>query len=105
LAYQQITIPSGSTPSLTFWLNVTTTEMTTTTQFDRFFVEVYNSSGALIATLATFSNLNGTAAGSYSLNSGHSLASFAGQSVFIAFRATTDVTLPSTFRVDDVSVK
>jgi hypothetical protein len=105
LAYQQITIPSGSAPSLSFWLNVTTTETTTTTQYDRFFVEVYNSSGVLVATLAIFSNLDGTTAGNYSLNGGYSLASFAGQSVFIAFRAITDVSLPSTFRVDDVSVK
>jgi Subtilase family/Viral BACON domain len=105
LAYQQITIPSGSAPSLTFWLNLTTAETTTTTQFDRFFVEVYSSSGSLLATLATFSNLNRTTAGNYSLNGGYSLASFAGQSVFILFRATTDVSLPSTFRVDDVSVK
>jgi hypothetical protein len=105
VAYQQIAIPTGSAPSLTFWLNVTTTETTTMTQFDRLFVEVYDSSGILIATLATFSNLNGTTAGNYSLKGGYNLASFAGQSVFILFRATTDVTLPSTFRVDDVSVK
>src|SRR5262249_16981256 len=35
-AFQQITIPSGTSPSLNFWLNITSAETTTTTQFDRF---------------------------------------------------------------------
>jgi Subtilase family/Viral BACON domain len=105
-AFQQITIPSGSSPSLNFWLNVTSTETTTTTQFDRFFVEVRSASGALLATLATFSNLNKVAApNAYTLRGAFNLSSFAGQTVRIQFRATTDVSLITSFRVDDVSVK
>ena len=104
-AFQQITIPSGTSPSLTYWLNISTNETTTTTVFDRLFVEVRSTSGTLLATLATFSNLNGAAAGAYTLRGPHSLASFAGQTVRIQFRATTDVSLITTFRVDDVSVK
>jgi hypothetical protein len=105
-AYQQITIPSGTSPNLNFWLNVTSSETTTTTQYDRFFVEVRSTSGTLLATLATFSNLNKVAvANSYTLRGAYSLASFAGQTVRIQFRATTDITLVTTFRVDDVSVK
>jgi hypothetical protein len=105
-AFQQITIPTGTSPSLNFWLNVTSAETTTTTQFDRFFVEVRSTSGALLATLATFSNLNEVAASnSYTLRGAYSLSSFAGQTVRIQFRSTTDVSLITTFRVDDVSVK
>ncbi|MGH9847153.1 MAG: BACON domain-containing protein, partial [Blastocatellia bacterium] len=104
-AYQQITIPSGASPSLNFWLNVTSTETTTTTQYDRFFVEVRNTSGTLLATLATFSNLNKTTAGSYTLRGAYGLSAYAGQTVRIQFRGTTDTTLITTFRVDDVSVK
>jgi hypothetical protein len=105
-AFQQITIPSGTSPSLNFWLNVTSTETTTTTQFDRFFVEVRSTSGALLATLATFSNLNRVAAtNAYTLRGPLNLSSFAGQTVRIQFRATTDVSLITSFRVDDVSVK
>ncbi|MFN8004310.1 MAG: S8 family serine peptidase [Acidobacteriota bacterium] len=104
-AYQQITVPSGTTKNLTFWLNVSSNETTTTTQFDRIFVEVRSTSGALLATLATFSNLNKTTAGVYTLRGGYSLASFAGQTVRIQFRATTDSSLTTTFRVDDVSVQ
>ncbi|HKE03285.1 MAG TPA: S8 family serine peptidase [Blastocatellia bacterium] len=104
-AFQQITIPSGTSPSLTYWLNITSNETTTTTVFDRLFVEVRSTSGALLATLATFSNLNKGAAGVYTLRGPNGLASFAGQTVRIQFRATTDSSLTTTFRVDDVSVK
>ena len=103
--FQQITIPAGCTKNLTFWLNVTSNETTTTTQFDRFFVEVRNTSGTLLATLATFSNLNKGTAGVYVQRGPFSLASFAGQTVRIQFRATTDSSLTTTFRVDDVSVQ
>jgi hypothetical protein len=105
-AYQTITIPSGTAPNLTFWLNITTSETTTTTIYDRFFVEVRSTSGTLLATLATFSNLNrSTAAGVYTLRGGYSLASFAGQTLRIQFRGTTDSSLITSFRVDDVSVR
>jgi Subtilase family/Viral BACON domain len=105
-AFQQITIPSGTSPSLNFWLNVTSAETTTVTQFDRFFVEVRSTSGALLATLATFSNLNRVAAANaYTLRGAFNLSSFAGQTVRIQFRATTDVSLITSFRVDDVSVR
>jgi Viral BACON domain len=105
-AFQQITIPSGTSPSLNFWLNITSAETTTVTQFDRFFVEVRSTSGTLLATLATFSNLNKvTAANAYTLRGAFNLSSFAGQTVRIQFRATTDVSLITSFRVDDVSVR
>jgi fibronectin type 3 domain-containing protein len=102
--YQQITIPSGTTPTFSFWLNTTSSETTTTTQYDKLFVEIRNSAGTLLSTLATYSNLNKTTAGVYSQKS-FSLASFAGQTVRINFRATTDTSLVTTFRIDDVSVK
>lgn len=105
-AYQQITIPSGTSPSLNFWLNVTSSETTTTTQFDKLFVEVRNTSGTLLSTLATFSNLNKvTPTNAYTLRGAYSLSSFAGQTVRVQFRATTDSSLVTTFRIDDVSVK
>jgi hypothetical protein len=104
-AYQRITIPRFSDPIMAFAINVTTTETTTTIQYDRLFVEIYNSSGTLIETLATFSNLDGTAAGNYTLVIVFHMDRFAGQSVIIGFRATNDSILPTIFRVDDVSVR
>jgi Metallo-peptidase family M12 len=103
--YQQIAIPTGAARNLTFWLNVTSSETTTTTQFDRIFVEVRSTTGALLSTLATFSNLNKGASGAYVQRGPFSLSAFAGQTVRIQFRATNDSSLPSSFRVDDVSVR
>lgn len=103
-AYQQVTIPSTANAALTFWLNVTSSETTTTTQYDRLFVEVRNTSGTLLGTLATYSNLNKGTAGVYSQKS-LSMASYRGQTVRLQFRATTDSSLTTTFRVDDVSLK
>jgi hypothetical protein len=102
--YQTVSIPSGHPANYTFWLNVTSDETTTTTVYDRLFVEVRNTSGSLLATLATYSNLNKTSLGSYSQKS-FSLASWRGQTVRVQFRATTDSTLPTSFRIDDVSVR
>ena len=91
--------------NLNFWLNITTQEAQGAAVFDRLFIEVRNTSGTLLATLATFSNQNSGTAGVYVLRGPYNLAAFAGQTVRIQFRSTEDVTLPTSFRVDDVSVK
>lgn len=103
-AYETVTIPSTATANLTFWLNVTSSETTTTTAYDKLFVEVRDTAGTLLSTLATYSNLNKATAGVYSQKS-FSLAAYRGRSVRIQFRSTTDSSVTSTFRVDDVSLK
>jgi hypothetical protein len=103
--FQQITIPSGTSGNLTFWLNVTSSEATGAAVFDRLFIEVRSTTGTLLATLATFSNQNKGTAGVYVQRGPYNLGAFAGQTVRIQFRATTDVTLPTSFRIDDVSVR
>ena len=102
--YQTVAIPASATGTLTFWLNVTSSETTTTTQYDKLFVEVRNTSGTLLATLATYSNLNKGAAGVYSQKS-LNMAAYKGQTVRVQFRSTTDISLTTTFRVDDASLK
>jgi subtilisin family serine protease len=102
--YQTVTIPAGHPASYTFWLNVTSSETTTTTVYDRLYVEVRSTSGSLLGTLGTFSNLNKTTIGNYSQKS-FSLASWRGQTVRVQFRATTDFSLPTSFRIDDVSLR
>jgi hypothetical protein len=101
--YQTVTIPSGG-GNLNFWLNITTSEAPGVI-FDRLFIEVRNTSGTLLATLATFSNTNSGTAGVYVLRGPYNLSAFAGQTVRVQFRATNDITLPTSFRVDDVSVQ
>ncbi|MCD9189348.1 MAG: M4 family metallopeptidase [Pyrinomonadaceae bacterium] len=99
--YQQVAIPSTATGTLTFWLNVTSAETTTTTQYDRLFVEVRNTAGTLLATPATYSNLNKTASSTTYSQKSLNLAAYKGQTVRIQFRTTNDSSLITTFRVDD----
>ena len=103
-AYQQVTIPSSAAGTLTFWLNVTSSETTTSVQYDKLFVEVRNTAGTLLATLATYSNLNKGTAGVYSQKS-LNMSAYKGQTVRVQFRSTTDSSLTTTFRVDDASLK
>lgn len=103
-SYQQVTIPSTATGTLTYWLNVTSSETTTRTQYDKLFVEVRNTSGTLLATLATYSNLNKGTAGVYSQKSAN-LSAYRGKTVRVQFRTTMDSSITTTFRVDDVSLK
>ncbi|RMG03771.1 MAG: serine protease, partial [Acidobacteria bacterium] len=102
--YQQVSIPSTASGTLSFWLNVTSQETTTTTAYDNLYVEVRNTAGNLLSTLATYSNLDKGTAGVYSQKT-LNVSAYKGQTVRIQFRATTDSSLPTTFRVDTVSLK
>ncbi|HLL14441.1 MAG TPA: M36 family metallopeptidase [Pyrinomonadaceae bacterium] len=103
--YETITIPSGSSPNLSFWLNITTGEAAGAAVYDRLFIEVRNTSGTLLSTPATFSNQNSGTTGVYVLRGNYNLGAYAGQTVRIQFRSTQDSSLPTSFRLDDVSVK
>ena len=102
-SYQTVSIPNSATGTLTFWLNVTSSE-TGTTAYDKLFVEVRNTSGTLLSTLATYSNANKGTAGVYSQKS-FNLSAYKGQTVRVQFRSTMDSSVTTTFRVDDVSLK
>jgi hypothetical protein len=102
--YQQITIPGGGA-NLNFWLNVTTSEAAGAAVYDQFFIEVRNTAGTLLGTLGTLSNQHSGTTGVYVLRGAYNLNNWAGQTVRIQFRSTQDSSLPTTFRVDDVSVK
>jgi subtilisin family serine protease len=101
--FQTVTIPAGHPANLTFWLNITTSE-SLTTAFDFLFVEVRSTSGALLGTLGSFSNRNAVTSTNAYTQRAFSLAAWRGQTVRLQFRGTTDVTLPTSFRIDDVSL-
>ena len=103
--FQTVTVPTNGCTNLQFWLNITTNEAAGAAVFDRIFIEVRSTTGTLLATLATFSNQNSGTAGAYILRGPFNLNSFAGQTVRIQFRGTNDITLPTVFRVDDVSLQ
>jgi hypothetical protein len=101
-ATQTVTIPSTiTTATLTFWLHIDTAETTTTTAFDTLTVQVLNSSNTVLATLGTFSNLNHAAG--YQQHS-FSVAQFKAQTVKIRFTGREDVSLQTSFVIDDVSL-
>ncbi|WP_257314002.1 M4 family metallopeptidase [Geothrix fuzhouensis] len=100
--YQQIAVPSTATGTLTFWLHIDTAETTTTTAYDTMKVQVLNTSGTVLATLATYSNLN--------KNTGYtqkslSLSAYKGQTIRLRFYSVEDSSLQTSFVIDDVSVK
>jgi len=104
--YQQIQIPSAATSAnLTFWLNVTSSETTTTTQYDKLYVDIRDTSGNLLQAVAVYSNLNKGTAGVYSQKGPFNLAAYKGRTIRLYFHATTDSMLSTYFRIDDVSVK
>jgi hypothetical protein len=99
---QQVTIPSGcSTYSLSFWLHIDTAETTTSVAYDTLKVQVLNSSGTVVQTLATFSNLNHV---SGYLQHTYSLAAYAGQTVTLKFTGSEDVSLETSFVIDDTAL-
>ncbi|MFJ5177890.1 hydrolase [Streptomyces griseoviridis] len=99
---QSVTVPSGcTTAALSFFLHIDTAETTTSTAYDTLKVQVLNGSGTVLATLATYSNLN--AASGYTQRT-FSLASYASQTVTLKFTGTEGSTLQTSFVVDDTAL-
>lgn len=104
--WQQVAIPTSATGTLSFWLNVTSNETTTTLANDQLFLEVRSTTGALLRTVATFSNLNKVATqGAYTQRGPFDISEFRGQTVRIQFRAVTNASLNTWFRTDDASLR
>ena len=97
--YQTVTIPATVTSAtLSFWLHIDTAETTTSTAYDKLSVQVQNSSGTVLNTLATYSNLN--------KNTGYvqksfDLSSYKGQTIRLSIKGTEDYSLKTSFVLDD----
>ncbi|MRV76493.1 M4 family peptidase [Duganella sp. FT92W] len=97
---QTVTIPSSaSAATLSFALHIDSAETTTGTAYDKLAVTVKNSAGAVLGTLATYSNLN-KAAG-YTVKS-FNLLPYKGQTVTLSFASTEDSSMQTSFVVDKV---
>jgi len=99
--FQQVAIASSAAGTLTFWLHIDTAETTTTIAYDTLKVQVRNTSGTVLATLATYSNLNH--------NTGYaqktlSVSAYRGQTVRIYLLGVEDVSLQTSFVMDDFSL-
>jgi PLD-like domain/Putative Ig domain len=99
---QAVSIPSGcSTYQLSYWLHIDTAQTTTTTAYDTMTVQILNSSGTVLGTLATFSNLN--AAAGYTQYS-YNLSAYAGQTVTLKFTGKQVSSRETSFVVDDTAL-
>jgi hypothetical protein len=99
---QPVTLPSGcSTFSLSFWLHTDTAETSTTGAYDTLKVQILNSSGTVLTTLATYSNLDhNTGYTQHTFN----LSAYAGQSITLKFTGSEDYTKQTSFVVDDTAL-
>jgi hypothetical protein len=99
---QSVTIPSNcTTATLSFWLHIDTAETSTTTAYDTLKVQLLNSAGTVLTTLATYSNLNHNTG--YAQHS-FSLSSYIGQTITLKFTGAEDSTLQTSFVIDDNAI-
>ena len=99
--YQTVTIPSTiTTATLSFWLHIDTAE-TGTTAYDTLKVQIRNSAGTVLATLATYSNAN--AAAGYAQKT-FSLSAYKGQKIQVYLVGAEDASLQTSFVVDDFAL-
>jgi subtilisin family serine protease len=100
--YQQVTIPSNATAAtLSFYLKIDTAETTTSVAYDKLTVQIRNSSGTVLATLATYSNLNKSSG--YVLKT-FDLLAYRGQTIRVYFSGTEDSSLQTSFIIDDTAL-
>lgn len=99
---QSVSIPSGkTTAALSYYLHIDTAETTTTTAYDTLTVQVLSSSGSVLTTLATFSNVN--AASGYAQHTAN-LSAYIGQTVTVKFTGTEDASNQTSFVLDDLTL-
>jgi hypothetical protein len=99
---QTVTIPSTAvSATLAFWLHIDTAETTTTTAFDTLKVQIRNSSGTVLQTLATYSNLN---ANTGFAQKSFDVTSFRGSTIQVFLVGTEDTSLQTSFVVDDFTL-
>jgi subtilisin family serine protease len=97
--YQPVTIPADGT--LTYFWYMTSSEGSFVS-YDYLRVRLFNPNGQLVATLRTRSN---TSPRNGWYQDSISLASYAGQTLNVHFSVSTDFSLPTSFFIDDVSLK
>jgi PKD repeat protein len=99
---QVVTIPSGKTKAtLSYYLHIDTAETTTTAVNDKLKLQVLNSAGTVLSTLATYSNLN--AAKGYTVHTSN-LAAYIGQKVTIKFTGSENSSKQTSFVLDDITL-
>ena len=98
--YQEVEVPEDTlTATLIFWHYITTDG---TDNSDKLVVSVRSKSGTELKRVTTLYAANKST--TYQQHPGIELAEYAGKTIRIHFEATTDSKVPTTFRIDDVSL-
>jgi len=99
---QKVAIPAGKTSAmLQFYMHIDTAETTTTAANDKLTVAVYNTSGTLLGTLNTYSNLNANTG--YSVHN-LTMTPYIGQTVVVKFTGVENASNQTSFVIDDVNL-
>jgi len=99
---QSVTLSAGcSNYNLSFWLHIDTAEGTTTIAYDTLKVQVLNSSGTVLSTLHTYSNLDHNTG--YAQHS-FSLSAYAGKTITLKFTGSEDYEKQTSFVIDDTAI-
>ncbi len=100
--YQDVAIPStATTATLSFWLHIDTAETTTSIAYDKLSVQIRNTSNSVLATLATYSNLNHNTG---YVQKSFDVSAYRGQTIRVYFLGTEDSSLQTSFVVDDTAL-
>lgn len=100
--YQKVAIPSNiSNATLSYYIHIDTQETTTSRIYDWMGAYICNSNGVIVATLATYSNLN--------KNTGYAqqafdLTGFRGQTIYVYLYGSEDSSYQTSFIVDDFAL-
>jgi hypothetical protein len=99
---QSVAIPAGCTNYvLSFWLHINTGHGTSTKVYDTMTAQVTNSSGTVLGTLATFTNVNhNTGYAEYTYN----LSAYAGQTVTLLFTGVQTTSTETSFVIGEVDL-
>jgi hypothetical protein len=102
-AHRDVAIPAGvSRAELGFYWYMTTNESPTNAHWDFFVVDIRSTSGAVLSTVDLRSD--GWPRAVWMQEANVDLTPWAGQTVRVAFRATTDSVFSTTFWLDDVTI-
>jgi hypothetical protein len=102
--YQTISIPAGATSAtLSFYYNILSDDDFSGV-YDTFTATIRNTSGTILATVVSKSNLDQDFSINYHQQT-FNLLPYAGQSIRIQFNSSNDSSFPTSFDIDDVSVQ
>ncbi|HEX8152616.1 MAG TPA: S8 family serine peptidase, partial [Thermoanaerobaculia bacterium] len=106
---QTLTIPANATAAtVTFWVNIVTSEQLGGGSWDAIYADFYNTAGSWVRNIAAFSNEDATRSsntnGVYFKVGPVDVSAQRGSTLQLVFDVSTDGSLPTTVRVDDIAL-